>query len=57
MKKQLAAGLACLLLLTGCAKSPATEETTPTLPETTPDTSAPTAAPATLPPETEQTPS
>ena len=40
MKKQLAAGLACLLLLTGCAKSPATEDTTPTFPETTLVTSA-----------------
>lgn len=57
MKKQLAAGLACLLLLTGCAKSPATEDTTPTLPETTPVTSAPTAAPETVPPETEKAPS
>ena len=36
MKKQLAAGLACLLLLTGCAKSPATEDTTPTLPRDNP---------------------
>lgn len=57
MKKQLAAGLACLLLLTGCAKSPATEDTTPTLPETTPVTSAPPAAPETVPPETEKAPS
>lgn len=45
MKKQLAASLACLLLLTGCAKAPVTEDTTPTDPETTPVTSAPTAAP------------
>ena len=54
MKKQLAASLACLLLLTGCAKAPVTEDTTPTDPETTPVTSAPTAAPETVPAETEK---
>ncbi len=54
MKKQLAASLACLLLLTGCAKAPVTEDTTPTDLETTPVTSAPTVAPETVPAETEK---